>query len=106
MKQLKTMELGGNNNANTYFRKNGYNMNNMSQLKEKYTSRQAKQYRTQLEKQVEAAMKEDEAGGVAKVETGVVAPAAVAGEEVRTTLAPSHSTVRSTVPKHPEYMYI
>jgi ADP-ribosylation factor GTPase-activating protein 2/3 len=60
VRQLKTMELGGNNNARTYFQKNGYNMSNMSQLKEKYASRQSQQYRAHLTKLVDAAMKEGE----------------------------------------------
>lgn len=67
MKQLKTMELGGNNNARDYFKKNGFNMNTMSQLKEKYTSRQATQYKKHLETMVDAALKNR-----AKVDTKVV----------------------------------
>lgn len=73
MKQLKTMQLGGNNNAMTYFKKNGFNMNNMSKLKEKYTSRQSQQYRKELEKLVDAAMKVDSKVDI-KMDSGPTKP--------------------------------
>ena len=65
MKQLKTMELGGNNNAYKYFKKSGFNMNNMAKIKEKYASHQAKAYKAHLEKLVEEK-------GNSKVDTKVI----------------------------------
>ena len=72
-RQLKTMELGGNSNARAYFQKNGFNMSNMSKIKDKYKSRQSQQYRAHLKKLVDAALQEAEA---AKVDKGAADSAA------------------------------
>ena len=78
-RQLKTMELGGNQNAREYFQKNGFNMSKMSHIKDKYKSRQSQQYRAHLKKLVDAAEKAEDAAkaneGAAAAETSALATA-------------------------------
>jgi hypothetical protein len=53
-RQIDAMRLGGNANAQKYFREHG--LTDMhGKIEKKYTSKAAKAYRTELEKQVEAA---------------------------------------------------
>jgi len=70
MKQIKAMEVGGNNNGKEFFKKNGYPMHAWEKLKDKYTSRQAAKYKDYIEKQVNEAMANGAATQKAKAAAG------------------------------------
>ena len=76
-------------------------MNKMSQLKEKYTSRQAQNYKAYLEKKVEAAMKNSPA--VAVKELDKAAKPKTAEDELWDSLNPDASKDKKVLHPHPSF---